>query len=316
MKYSVTAFLVFIALCLLPSPAPAQQGPEIPCVDCPPLQFTQPYPFSGNWHNPESFEGGFMFEIQAGRLGGIFHHYDQDGDPTWAVIIGTLQPGEGEVLWKLETELGMVEGGTCIGCPSQQPQPAGSAGTIRLEFLHRNYGRFQIDDGEWQNIVPLLFGIGGQSKFAPHSDQLVPDLGTKTGFWITTRPHDILTLDSWVLVFRTFAGLGHHFSTLPVSTVFPQMTESGVRYTFLYTPTDFSIIIGEMNCTAGADQGPVCILELDLGGPLSSLFEDVIPSTIKDATYIIHPGNISPNRFEGESEDGSIALSAFRLDYD
>ncbi len=312
MKYTVSGFLFALALSLLPSPAPAQQGPEIPCVDCPPLQFTRPYPFSGNWHNPEHFGGGFMFEIQAGRLGGIFHHYDQDGDPTWAVIIGTLKPGEGEVLWKLETELGMVEGGPCIGCPNQPPQPAGSAGTIRLEFLHRNYGRFQIDDGEWQSIVPLLFGIGGQAEFAPHSDQLVPDIEEKTGLWVVTRPHDILTADGWVLVFRK-QGVGLTYSLLP-AMVLAQSIEDGIRYQLIYSPSDLVSTIGLITCTGSAAQGPLCVLELDISGP-PALLDSVNPDVL-EATYIIHPGNISPNRFEGESEDGTIALSAFRLDYD
>ncbi len=307
MKYSVTGFLVLIALYLLPSLAPAQQGPHIPCLDCPQLKSIKPYPFSGNWHNPESFEGGFMFEIQNGRLGGIFHHYDQDGDPTWAVIIGTLQSGEGEVLWKLETELGMVEGGTCIGCPSQQPQPAGSAGTIQLEFLHRNYGRYRIDDGEWQYIVPLLFGVAGNAVFAPHSDQLLPDLG---GFGVIVPPG--VTIDrKWTLAFRYMFGPGNFvYFHVPARFSGPQTIEDGIRYTLSYNLNN----IGQMVCLATGESGPLCTLELDISGPPA--LKEYLMEPIKSATYIIHPGNIGPQRFEGESEDGFITLVGMRTGFD
>ncbi len=310
MRYTVTSFLVIVALCLLPSPVPAQQGPEIPCVDCPPLQSIKPYPLSGNWHNPEHFGGGFMFEIQNGRLGGIFHHYNQDGDPTWAVIIGTLQSGEDEVLWKLETELGMVEGGPCIGCPNLPPQPAGTAGTIRLEFLHRNYGRFQVDDGEWQNIVPFLFGIGGQARFAPYSDQIFPDLEQLAHPLIV--PDLIVLMDTWILSFRFPSGTSFGFETAYVNFGPAQPLENGFRHSLGLTLSDVAASLGELICTAASDSGPVCHLEVFD----NSIVQQMLPEFIRNQSYVIHPGNFGHKRFDGESENGLITLRAFRLDYD
>ncbi len=307
MKYSIASFLVVVALCLTPVTVPAQQGPDIPCVDCPDLQWERSFfPLSGNWYNPQQLGSGFMFEIQSGRLGGIYHHYDEEGSPTWATIIGTLEPGEGEVRWQLETELVMVEGGACLNCPYQQPQPAGSAGTIRFEFLYRNYGRFQVDDGEWQNIVPLLFGVGGSAVFAPYSDQVMPDLWNIG--WIGPG---YIQDDKWVLVFRTPLGVGLSYHAVPALFNAPQVTANGLSYSLIYSHgIDFSI--GELSCAGTADSGPMCSLELDIQGPL----EEQLPSSITQSSYLIYPGNIGHKRFEGVSESGTTTLTAFRLGYD
>ncbi len=316
MKYTVSGFLFALALSLLPSPVAAQQGPEVNCVDCPGFNWIRPYPLSGNWYNPQQSGSGFMFEIQTtggfyGRLGGIYHHYDETGSPTWATIIGTLQPGEDEVLWELETDLVMVDGGACINCPYQEPQFAGTAGTIRFEFLHRNYGRFQVDDGPWQHIVPLFFGVGGWADFEPHSDQVLPDLRTLG----VIGPGFVLD-SAWILVMRFGLGPGS-INYYSVPALFDQRKQipGGVQYSLFYTPTDIlPFNIGELNCTGSEEAGPLCTLEFDITGPQS--LKDYVPEFVTSATYLIRPGNISHNRIDGESEDGSIALTAFRIGVD
>ncbi len=308
MKYSIASFLIVAALCLTPVAAPAQQGPDIPCVDCPALQWERSFfPLSGNWYNPQQSGSGFMFEIQSGRLGGIYHHYDEEGSPTWAIIIGTLEPGEGEVRWQLETELVMVEGGACLNCPYQQPQPAGSAGTIRFEFLYRNYGRFQVDDGEWQNIVPLLFGIGGSAVFGPYSDQVLPELSNFA--WIGPG---FIRDDHWMLVIRRFVGVDIAYYGVPASFELKEVTENGISYKLRYSAEPFGFVIGELSCAGTADSGPMCSLELDIQGPL----EEQLPSSITQSSYLIYPGNVGHKRFHGVSEDGSSKVTAYRLGYD
>ena len=177
--------------------------------------------------------------------------------------------------------------------------------------MHRNYGRFQIDDGEWQNIVPFLFGIGGKAELAPYSDQIFPVLSSISG--ISPSP-GVFKRMIWVLSFR-FPGIGTSmFDYRAVHARFgsPVPIEEGIRYSLFHGVSDFLVDIGELRCVATADLGPLCTMEVSD----NQFTQELLPEQVIEPKYVVHPGNIGHKRIDGESEDGVVKLTALRLDYD
>lgn len=270
----------------------AQQGLEVPCLNCP--QFDNSYfPETGIWRNPEQSGTGFMLEVQNGRLGGFYYLYDEAGSPVWYIIAGELHLSEIEgVVWELETELEHFRNGACLNCTYEPPEVVESPGLIRLEFLRRNLARFSVDGGEFQNVVPLTFGVSGSSPFSPETQYVVPDL---EGQWVLVGPALGRPRSASVIVQAERLG----------------GEDSGpeVAVSYRLTHTDHgsppSGIIWRLDCFSEADFGPAC--ELDRVGV--------------EERWFIPLANLGHRRFvavqvEPESSTGQFVLEGFRLDFD
>lgn len=289
---AISRFLVTTALAVLWLPAPAQTGPEVPCEGCPLLQ-QPPYPETGIWRNPHQSGTGFMLEIQNGHLGGFYYLYDPDGAPTWYLLAGELElvaipgiMGAGTRRWEAEAELERLEGGACLGCPFQPPVVAEPAGTVRFEFLQRNFARFRIDDGEPQNMLTLTYGVAGHAEFAPVTEYKIPNLD---GFWS-------LTVESGALYTSRAVRLENLSpdGTGALEALISSAVKDGV-------PSPVPAVLGDLRCGSLGDiPGPLCEIRLN-----------DLPSQI----FRMPLGNLGNGSFRAESEDGRF-LEARRLDYD
>lgn len=267
---------------LLVPAAFAQQGPEVPCQDCPEFSM-MPRPETGIWRNPQQSGTGFMLEIQNDSLGGFYFLFDEDGAPIWFLIAGTLEPGEeGEAIWILEAELQELADGSCLNCPFQAPDATGSAGSIRFEFMDRNFGRFSVDGGPAQNILPLTFGVSGLAEFAQLSDYVLPDLSGEWVFHWENPPFARPGMDEMIL-----------------SRADSEDPEAPVRYDILIlSGGDILVPNGTVVCSGSADFGPLCEIELD-----------------EVDTFRGGLASFGDGRLVAESEAG-LRLTAFRLNYD
>lgn len=282
---------------------PAQEGPQVPCTDCD-ARIHSPYPASGPWANTNQTGSGFLFEIQNGVLGGFYFGYDNEGDPQWMLFSGPLVEDEDPgILWSLDTNVSLYDGGSCIGCPYQAPTDISPAGTIRIEFLQKNHGTFQFDGNEKQFMVPLLFGSGGTAHFQEETPYLFPELGGEgedASAWVLVR-----TDHSGDAPVRT-SSLVHFRKGKP-----PNVKPALGRLWFFTEESAFSL--GDPNPPfASIFCGPDS-LESRLRCDLTVNVEDAPPDTYNQYTMPI--ANLGANRFFAEDELG-ITIEGFRLGYD
>lgn len=286
--YRLPLMMAFV----LSSWAHAQQGPEVPCVNCPEMDISI-YPEMGIWRNPEQSGTGFMFEVQNGHLGGFYYLYDEDGNPIWYIVTGQLQVSEeAGVMWELETDLELHQGGACLNCDHRPPELGESPGRIRLEFTHRNLGRFSVDGAPTQNIVPLTHGISGGRPFAPETDYVFPDL---QGWWV------LVFDDPGPALPRARAAT---LQRLSLSESDPAIKVRYLIFVWEEIPDDVSPPppSGRLECRIEADFGPAC--EIEIFGSLPG-----------EGTYLSHLANVGHRRFAGLAEQGHT-LEAHRLDFD
>ncbi len=280
--------------------AQAQQGPELPCVDCPAHEKLKPFPSTGSWWNPQQSGTGMMLEFRQGMMVGYYLLYEDDGEPVWYTMIGNLEPAEEEedIEWVLEAELERYTGGACVNCPHDFPELDESPGTIRFEFIHRNFARFSVNDGPTQNIVPMPWGneILTSPIFEPYSDFLLS--------WGA--------VDTWALVFERLPGLSSLYDMLPVR--FMSFKEDDETFTIPLgiELSDFFIPLGEITCFRGGEFGPFCEMELSD----SAHERGFIAESFTRHPYRIFPGDIGHNRIQGEGADGRTIFTAFPLNYD
>ncbi len=276
----------------------ADEGIEVPCVNCPDLD-SPVYPESGIWFNPEQSGTGFMFEVQNGHLGGYYYLYDEDGNPVWYLVSGWLEESDDTAAhFQLETELQRHQGGACLNCEYQTPELGESPGDIRLEFFHRNLGRFSVDDGPAQNILPLTHGVPGSRPFRPATDYVFPDL---EGEWVLVHGSPGMTG-------------GRNLSSAVVMVMTPRELDPGApeikaRYRMFVggnSPILDPPITRSLDCMVDESLGPVCELRYAAFG---------------SHVWTIHLADLGHRRFIGtltQPEDlaGTEVVEAFRLDYD
>lgn len=296
--------LVFLAVAAAPFTSFAQTGPSIPCVECPEIDFA-PRPETGLWHNPLDPGIGFMFEIQDDILAGYHLVYDVMGQPVWFLIAGLLQAAdeESEATWVVESELPRFAGGRCVNCPTSPAMFDGSEGVIRFEFFGRNFGRFKVDDGPWESLLPVKFGVRTEAVFPELTEYRLPDL---EGAWIFHVPATGLDLS-----------IPSRRLVLPVKIVSTECADEGrkcyeVKRDFntvslaQFSPPPHPFELGRIVCVGGPDHGPFCRMEID------NSFPDLI-----DAPFIISLANLSDSRFVGVQAEGrGLRAEAFRIDHD
>jgi hypothetical protein len=287
---------------LLGSVALAQEGPQVPCADCD-SRINSPFPASGPWVNSERTGSGFLFEIQNGVLAGFHFGYDSEGNPQWLLFSGDLEPGgDAGTMWQLETHVSLFTGGSCISCPYEAPESPTSVGTIKLEFLQKNHGRFQLNDAEPEYMVPLLFGSGGHLFFPEHAEYLLPELaegGDKPAPWVivmTEYPNE----DPPVFRSKVVHLKPADDNEIGVKFSYESVEESILAFTDSFVP-DVTI-----NCSFyNSGQDLLCeaaFLRAHLEG--NEYFRVRLPIA-----------NIGANRFFGEASWGDT-LEGFRINYD
>lgn len=178
--------IIAIMLVLLTSTVISQNGPELPCPDCNGMDY-KPLPKSGNWFNPEQSGVGFNIEIQNTTILGFYYGYTEAGDSMWAMFSGKLEKVEdADSLWSISTELVEASGGQCINCDYQFYTDLEKIGDIDITFNRLGHANYRINDGEYQNIIPMYFGYNiVQSVYnGTDSNIVVPEL---EGWWMAYR---------------------------------------------------------------------------------------------------------------------------------
>jgi len=282
-------------------------GPNVPCVNCPVFEF-QPRPESGLWNNPLDPTGtGFTIEVQGERVVAFLFIYDETGVPEWFLAAGDLElPEDGDsenVTWVLETELKRFSGGPCINCPSLPFMRDGTGGLVRFEFMGRNFARFRVDDGEYENIVPSTFGVSTEAAFPELTDYRLPDL---EGAWIfqfdapELRVFDPPRRTVWPIRLVRVECLDLD------GICYEVRRDTSILITAEITPPP-NPSFGDMRCSGSVNQGPLCTLELaDAPAPL-----DIAP-------FVVSLRNLSSQRMLGQqtSEFIPLTLRAFRTGID
>ncbi len=267
LQFSFGVLLVSAILLALPATLMAQPEPEVPCVNCPDFEFS-PKPETGLWGNTLDPTGtGFMLEVQGDRLAGFLFIYDDTGQPDWFLLSGTLEaPPEGsEAIWVVESDLTRFSGGPCINCPSQPAMVTGSGGTVRFEFLARNFGRFKVDDGPYENILPLTFGFATEAAFPELTEYKLPDL---EGLWVMVFD-DELPVDTPQDPPRFDRAVPEVVRLLRISSDGGDETQD-VRYEIRRTFPWFELgspppgeTIGVLECSGDSAIGPLCAFEFE-----------------------------------------------------
>lgn len=308
--------LVFCMFLFAGPGAMAQTGPDVPCVNCPVMN-DPPKPETGLWNNPLDPTGtGFMIEVQGDRMIAFLFIYDEFGEPEWYLASGLLQPPEDSAsaaIWTLEADLTRFSGGPCINCPSLPFMAGGSGGTVRFEFQGRNFGRFRIDDGPWENVMVSTYGVAAEVVFPELSDYRIPDL---EGSWIFqfdseelrsfSRPRRLL------IPFR----LDRAECEAGAMTCYYLLRDRNTTFAGIFPPVTppEPILIAELKCFGSVDSGPYCQIEFN---PLIT-FED----ELSRAPFILPLANIGSQRLHGQQVDAPelesepLTLKAFRVDHD
>lgn len=293
-------FLVIAFLVIAAFPTIAQDGPDLPCVNCPEFQVDSTRevpPETGIWRNPEQPGSGFMFEVQNNRLAGYYFLYDDAGRPVWHLFVGELQPSDDPgIRWVVEAELQYAENGACLNCAYQQPDYSVTGHSIRFEFIYNGFARFSVDGAPMQTIMPLVFGTSGGPAFAPQvPDYVLPNLEGQWSFAVLGYPMPLY--DSVGLYMGRITG-----SSVPPDTVRYTLYNAGG---ILGLP-DLIRHHGTLDCMVSDTQGPIC----------KAVFEEHNPPVyLKERTFYIRPGDITDSRITGVDEDGLI-LEAYRLEYE
>jgi hypothetical protein len=165
------------------------------------------------------------------------------------------------------------------------------SGTLEVEFYSRSSGRYRIDNGEWFQIRPLVFGYPAAAEFEPTVSTLVPDL---TG--------------SWVLVFQDGAGSTNpsaYYSQMSYANDDPARGDALVLTLFTQElSTSESAPIGDLLCSRGENEAVICRFRQFYdrrGAPLNPRKE-----------YFLELGNVTRHRIDARAPDGS-RLEAHRV---
>jgi hypothetical protein len=303
MRIATLVTFIFISAGFWSLPAPAQDGPFVPCSDCV-SGLGKVFPTSGPWVNTERDGSGFVLEFQNGVLGGFHFGYDAEGNPEWLLFSGVLTSGE-DIPWVVEGSALRFSGGSCIGCPYAPPMGMSPARNLRLEFLQRNYGSFQFDGDDKQFMVPLLFGSAGLAHFQETTPYLFPELTRDPG------------LDGWAIVFvervPVIPEFCPHNACAPKNSMVVHFHpgevvqgNSEMEDKVIYRSAEDSLI--EEN------SDPLLTIECGRFENNDLLCEVTVTDGVHDEIYRMPIANLGSIRFVANGPNGTI--EGFRLGYD
>ena len=172
--------IIILLLSLLSLSVVAQVGPVIPCDDC--ESYTKrTEPFNGMWYNPDQSGTGIGIDVQNGKLFGAYYGYDEQGKAIWLTFVGDLVPSdEPNIMWTIDANLLQFENGNGFNQDYSQPNTTDYQGSIHLKFTQKNHALFSVNDGEQQNIVPIVFGVPTSVDFPEQTSYQFPEL---EGVW-------------------------------------------------------------------------------------------------------------------------------------
>jgi len=275
-------------------------GPVSPCVDC--EQFTtRTEPFNGTWYNPDQSGTGFSIDVQNGTLFGVYYGYDEQGKAIWLTFVGDLVPSdEPNVMWTVDTDLLQFENGNAFNQGYSAPMTTNYQGQIHLKFTQKNHALFSVNNGEEQNIVPIIFGMPASAEFTEQTSYQFPEL---EGVW------------SFIYHFKSSKSVDDRpfipvepFSIISQTVVIPKKSiadsdADGIE-DVIYRVLAFDAypnfhIIGQISCgIKSMDEdftGPSCVFIDDRG-----LFGDIE----NKPRYNFSLGGLGAFRIFGEHEDG------------
>lgn len=179
MKNLKTTILLF-GIFSLNTYAESLSGPESPCIDC--ENFTQrTEPFNGTWYNPEQSGTGFSVDVQNGTLFGVYYGYDEQGKQLWLTFVADLVPSDQpNIMWTIDAELQQFESGNSFNTDYILPEVTDYLGSIHIDFTQKNHALLSVNNGEAQNIVPIIFGMPKSADFAEQTSYQFPEL---EGVW-------------------------------------------------------------------------------------------------------------------------------------
>ena len=291
---------IIILFSLMSFSAIAQIGPVSPCVDC--ENFTKrTEPFNGMWYNPEQSGTGIGMDVQNGKLFGAYYGYDEQGKQIWLTFVGDLVPSdEPNIMWTIDADLLQFENGNAFNQAYAAPNTTDYQGQIHLKFTQKNHALFRVNNGQEQNIVPIIFGIETNADFPEQTSYQFPELegvwtfvyhfkstGLGADPFVPVEPFSIVS--QTVVITRKRYGDGNH---------------DGIESDVIYGLTTFdaypnSHIIGQIICS---------MKEVDnlISGP-SCEFKDargLLGDIENKPSYHMSLGGLGAFRLYGEHEDG------------
>ena len=290
--------IIIFILSLLSLSVLAQVGPISPCVNCEQLS-ARTEPFNGMWYNPDQSGTGIGIDVQNGKLFGAYYGYDEQGKQIWLTFVGDLVPSdEPNIMWTLDTNLLQFENGNAFNQTYTAPNTTDYQGQIHLKFTQKNHALFSVNDGEQQNIVPIVFGVNETAYFPEQTSYKFPDLRGMWTFVYTFNRENVpesASIGSEVLYISS-ARLGDIDGDGLVD----------VRYSLAWLYGD-NFFVGSIECKLTNNDteiiGPECIFRNSL---LSSDPLGPVPE------YKMSVGGLGAFRLFGERDDGST-FEAIRI---
>ena len=282
-------FLLFISI-----NSWSMSGPELPnCPACDNIQ-SDNLPKNTIWWNPDKSGVGISIEVQGDRVFGIYYGYDEEGQSTWYTFVGDLiRATDSNTTWEVNASLSSYQNGSCINCQHQFPQATDFIANIHIVFNQLNHASYKIDDGEFQNIVPFLFGNTATTDFPSQTNLEIPNLeGAWVFSYINYPVHEFNPIQASVLNL-----LGKQVTTLDDGTT--TLGVSGYA-------TD--VLFNVLSCRTYFDS------RQNISGPVCALFGTINDDGSSDNGYLLNIGDIGTNKMFGKKANGDT-VEAYKLEF-
>lgn len=298
------------------------------------------YPESGSWFAMDGSSTGFSFDIQQGQLAGTYLGYDNNGDSTWFVFSGELEPvfdqnsSNIQIGWELETSLDRYINGGCIFDCNQAQNIFPSKSTvasITFQFNGRSIGNFSVDGNTPTEIIPLYFGNSASIRETPMGLTAQPDL---EGKWVVAVGTGVRNADQSIaeIDFIESAGffeIGNQISV--TNSGFSETNGAGVttiqstnafilRDTTGLLPEDATIVC-IFDDSRAVEQSVNCFVQMGilnsipLSNNTSTIDSMMVPiQMMSDSRFVMY---ITPPPGDDSNDEViTIRLEAFRVNYD
>jgi hypothetical protein len=294
MKFK-SKFLVVLFLMFFHSYALSLSGPNLPnCPACDEIQSLNS-PKNTIWWNPEQSGVGLSIEVQDDRVFGIYYGYDTEGQSTWYTFVGDLiRTTSLSSAWEVNASLQTFQNGSCINCQHQFPQATEFLANIHIKFNQLNHASYKIDNGEFQNIVPFLFGnVAATADFSVQTELEIPNIeGTWVFTYINYPVHEFNPIQAGVLNLS-----GKHLTVLEDGTT--SLGVTGYATDILYTV---------LTCRTYFDSSQ------NIKGPICALFGTINDDGTSDNGYLLNIGDIGTNKMIGKKANGDT-VEAYKLEF-
>lgn len=281
-------------------------GPELPCADCQTISKLE-VPTTGFWYNPEQSGSGFSLEVKNKTVFGAYYGYDDDGQPLWYTFLGQLQASQNpNSMWELNADLLEFEGGNSFNNIYSAPTLQEVKHNIHIVFNHLNHAEFSVDSGDYQNIVPLSYGLSHQRYFPDQTSIAIPDL---EGYWVYSFRANTEDIDFNPFIYALQVPYMVYLGE-PELLEFQDQTRQVIFKAYqLQGAPEYREEIGQVQCFTFIEnnsiQGPKCSFTTNIGAAGN------VTTTIE---YFMPIAGLGNKKIFGESEAGDV-FKAFRYDH-